>query len=303
MLRESLRPESPHAFAMGIGLTLLGYFLFAVNDVVAKFMVTTFGVAQVLTIRAVGGLLILLPLAFIKDEKPFRSVNVPFVQALRATLITVDTSLFYAAVVYLSLADVMTFYMAGPIYMTVASRLVLGERAGWRRWSAVLLGFAGVLIALRPSSSTMSAPALLACLGGIASAVTVVLNRYLAGTKDTTLGIYQGIGSLVLAGAVAIFHWQPATPRELVGMLVLGFIGAVAHLVVTRSLKLAPVNVLAPFQYSLLLWGMIFGVVFFNDMPDIQMIVGAAIIVVAGVFISHRKAKKGEQVALSVDLP
>jgi S-adenosylmethionine uptake transporter len=187
--------------------------------------------------------------------------------------------------------------------MTVASRLLLGERAGWRRWSAVLVGFIGVLIALRPSSSVMSAPALLACLGGIASAVTIVLNRYLAGTKDVTLGIYQGIGALALAGAVAIFQWQPTTPREFFGMLVLGFIGAVAHLVVTRSLKLAPVNVLAPFQYSLLLWGMIFGIAFFNDMPDSQMIVGAVIIVVAGVFISHRKAVKGGQAILPADLP
>ena len=291
MLRNLLRPDHRHAATVGIVLVILGYFLFALNDAVAKMLVASFGVAQVLTIRAVGAFMVLVPLVRQQKETPFRDVDRPFLQMVRALLITVDTSLFYAAVVYLPLADVMTFYMAGPIYMTVASHFLLGERAGWRRWTAVLIGFVGVVIALDPSTSAFSAPAWFALIGGIAYALTLVLNRSLARTGDATLGIYQGLATFVFAGVVSVFDWRPFTLSEGASMLLLGVIGALSHLVVTRSLKLAPVSILAPFQYSLLLWGMVFGFLFFGDVPSTNMLIGSMIIIVAGLFISHRKAR------------
>ncbi|AOF94097.1 DMT family transporter [Sinorhizobium sp. RAC02] len=302
MLRNLIHPDNRHALTVGIGLVIIGYFLFALNDVVAKFLVASFGVGQVLTIRAIGAFAVLVPLARQQGEHPFRNVHRPLVQILRALLITLDTALFYAAVVYLPLADVMTFYMAGPIYMTVASHFLLGERAGWRRWSAVLLGFIGVVVALDPSTSAFSTPAWFALIGGLAYALTLVLNRSLARTGDATLGIYQGLATFILAGAASVFDWRPFTMAEGASMLLLGVIGAFAHLVVTRSLKLAPVSILAPFQYTLLLWGMLFGFLFFGDIPGPNMIVGSAIIAVAGLFISHRKARKVETVPDS-DLP
>lgn len=300
MLRPLLHPDNRHALTVGIVLVIVGYFLFALNDVVAKMLVASFGVAQVLAIRAIGAFMVLVPLVRHQGERPFHNVHRPVVQMARALLITVDTSLFYAAVVYLPLADVMTFYMAGPIYMTVASHFLLGERAGWRRWTAVLIGFVGVVIALDPSASAMSAPAWFALIGGLAYALTLVLNRFLAKTGDATLGIYQGLATFLLAGVASIFDWRSVTLAEGASMLLLGVIGALAHLVVTRSLKLAPVSMLAPFQYTLLLWGMVFGFIFFDDVPGTNMIVGSAIIVGAGLFISHRKAQKIEAVP---DLP
>jgi S-adenosylmethionine uptake transporter len=302
MVRYLLHPNNRYAFTVGIALVMVGYFLFALNDVIAKMLVTSFSVAQVLTIRAIGAFMVLVPMVYQQGETPFCNVNRPFLQTVRAVLITVDTALFYLAVVYLPLADVMTFYMAGPIYMTVASHFLLGERAGWRRWTAVLIGFAGVIIALDPSKSALSAPAWFALIGGIASALTLVLNRTLATTGDATLGFYQGLATFVLAGLVAIFDWRALSLAEGASMLFLGVIGAFAHLVVTRSLKLAPVSVLAPFQYTLLLWGMVFGVIFFDDVPGTNMMVCSAIIVLAGLFISHRRAQKAE-IAPETDLP
>lgn len=302
MFRNLLHPNNRHALTVGIVLVLVGYFLFALNDVLAKILVASFGVAQVLTIRAIGAFMVLVPLVRQQGETPFRNVDRPFVQVLRAVLITLDTSLFYAAVIYLPLADVMTFYMAGPIYSTVASRFLLGERPGWRRWTAVLIGFAGVVIALDPSTSAFSAPAWFAFFGGVAYALTLVLNRLLARTGDATLGIYQGIATFILAGIASVFDWRSFTLSEGAAMLLLGVIGAFAHLVVTRSLKLATVSILAPFQYTLLLWGMVFGFIFFGDVPGTNMIIGSAIIVVAGLFISHRRAQKSQAVP-ETDLP
>ena len=126
---------------------------------------------------------------------------------MRVVMATLDTILFYAAVVYLPLADVMSFYMAGPIYVAALSHLLLGEKVGWRRWIAILLGFCGVLIMLNPSSAAFSLPSLFALIGSIAFGFAIILGRRLRGTSDTTLVTWQTLGSLVVGAALAIGDW------------------------------------------------------------------------------------------------
>ncbi|RVC07242.1 DMT family transporter, partial [Mesorhizobium sp. M7A.F.Ca.CA.002.15.2.1] len=130
----------------GILLMLAGDFLFALNDAMGKWLVASFSVGQVVLIRSIGAFFVLGPM--IANQGPaklFRMERLEL-QLLRVVMTTLDTALFYAAVVYLPLADVMSFYMAGPIYVAALSHLLLGEKVGWRRWMAILLGFCGVLI-------------------------------------------------------------------------------------------------------------------------------------------------------------
>ncbi|MHC2484098.1 drug/metabolite transporter (DMT)-like permease [Rhizobium leguminosarum] len=103
---------------------------------------------------------------------------------------------------------------------------------------------------------------------------------------------WQTIAALAIGIVLSIGHWQPATLVDWSGMLLLGIVASCAHLLITRSLKLAPASLLAPLQYTLLLWAIVLGYLFFNDVPDMQIIIGAAIIVVAGLFIFHRKNLK-----------
>ncbi|RUZ12297.1 DMT family transporter, partial [Mesorhizobium sp. M7A.F.Ca.CA.001.09.1.1] len=129
----------------GILLMLAGDFLFALNDAMGKWLVASFSVGQVVLIRSIGAFFVLGPM--IANQGPaklFRMERLEL-QLLRVVMTTLDTALFYAAVVYLPLADVMSFYMAGPIYVAALSHLLLGEKVGWRRWMAILLGFCGVL--------------------------------------------------------------------------------------------------------------------------------------------------------------
>ncbi|RUZ76146.1 EamA family transporter, partial [Mesorhizobium sp. M7A.F.Ca.CA.001.14.1.1] len=133
----------------GILLMLAGDFLFALNDAMGKWLVASFSVGQVVLIRSIGAFFVLGPM--IANQGPaklFRMERLEL-QLLRVVMTTLDTALFYAAVVYLPLADVMSFYMAGPIYVAALSHLLLGEKVGWRRWMAILLGFCGVLIMLK----------------------------------------------------------------------------------------------------------------------------------------------------------
>ena len=202
---------------------------------------------------------------------------------------TADTGLFYAAVVYLPLADVMTFYMAGPIYVAALSHLLLGEKVGWRRWLAILIGFGGVVIALRPSTASLSLSSLFALVGSVSFAMTLILSRLLRGTSDAALVTWQTLGALAVGAALSVTTWRTPSALDFSAMLLLGVVSCCAHLMITRALKLAPAATLAPLHYTLLLWAVIFGWVFFNDVPDRQILAGSVVIVLAGLFIFHRQ--------------
>src|SRR5215468_4087180 len=168
-------------------LMLGGDFLFALNDAMGKWLVASFSVGQVVLVRSIGAFIVLGPLIARQSLRELLRPEQPILQLLRVVFATADTMMFYAAVVYLPLADVMTFYMAGPIYVAALSHLLLGEKVGWRRWVAILVGFGGVVIALRPSSASLSLASLFALVGSLSFAMAIILNRRLRATSDRTL--------------------------------------------------------------------------------------------------------------------
>ncbi|MDE1156955.1 MAG: DMT family transporter [Neorhizobium sp.] len=288
--------------AAGMVIMLFGDFLFSLNDALAKWLVASFAVGQVLFLRSVGSAIILTPMVLRRPIHELWRVEQPWVQVMRVVFATMDLSLFYTAVVYLPLADVMTFYMAGPIYVAAISHFLLGERIGWRRWLAVLIGFVGVVIALRPSTAMLTWPSVYGLLGSLGFAMTLVLNRQLRKTSDATLVTWQAVVALVVGAILAIGHWKAMTPGELASLLLLGIIASAGHLLIARSLKMAPASVLAPLQYTLLIWAVILGWLFFGDLPDPQTWVGAAIIIGSGLFIFHRaKVKQDIEPAIPTD--
>src|SRR3979409_808228 len=150
----------------GIGLMLLSIFMFSFGDALGKFMVATYSVGQLLWLRACAALIVLSPMIW-RHRATFMQLERPWLQLLRVALSTIEVAAFFLATVYLPLADVITYYLAGPIFVTALSAIVLREPVGWRRWSAVLIGFCGVLIALRPSAHTISWPAMIALAGSM----------------------------------------------------------------------------------------------------------------------------------------
>ncbi|NLS20467.1 DMT family transporter [Rhizobium sp. P40RR-XXII] len=273
----------------GMLLMLVGDFMFSLNDAMGKWLVASFSVGQILVIRSLGSFIVLAPMIARQGSDALFRLERPPLQVLRIVMTTLDVGLFYAAVAYLPLADVMTFYMAGPIYVAAISHFFLDERIGWRRSLAVFVGFVGVLIALRPSAAMFSWPSLFGLGGSLAFAMTLVLGRRLRQTSDATLVTWQTVGALAAGLVLSIGNWRAASALDLGAMLALGVVAGAAHLMITRSLKLAPASLLAPLQYSLLLWAIILGFVFFGDIPDAQIVIGSVIIVLAGLFIFHRK--------------
>jgi drug/metabolite transporter (DMT)-like permease len=274
----------------GIALMLLSIFMFSFGDAMGKFLVGTYSVGQLLFLRACA--LLLLPMIWTQRHQ-FLHLERPRLQLFRVVLSTLEVAAFFLATVYLPLADVITYYLAGPIFVTAMSAIFLREKVGWRRWTAILIGFCGVLIALRPSAQTVSLPALIALGGSLSFATLMLITRSLRKTPDIVMASSQFVGTFLLGAVLSAFHWVPPTPGSLVIFAAAGLISVTALFCVNRSLKLAPASVVVPYQYSMIVWAVIFGFVVFGDVPQVATIVGAAIIIGAGFYIYLRERDLG----------
>lgn len=276
--------------AAGPLVMLLGMLLFALNDAMGKWLVSSYGLGQVILIRSVAALIILSPLLWKAGIAPILNAERKGMQFARVLFSTGEVFCFYYAVMYLPLADVMTFWLAAPIYVAALSPFLLGERVGWRRWTAIAIGFVGVIIALEPSSAMFTLPAIISIIGSAAFAFMMISGRFLRGTPDTTLVLFQ-TGAAGVAGLIfAPFDWSPIQSQT--DLLLLGLLGVVAmsaHMLVNRALKMSDAATVAPLQYTLLLYAVIFGWMFFGDVPRLTMMAGAALIIASGLFIFIRE--------------
>ena len=290
------------AHLAGIGLMLLATLMFSLNDVLGKWLVATYSVTQILFLRSIAALLILAPFIIRGGIDAFRNAPQPGLQILRACLATFEVACFYLSVWYLPLADAMTFYLAGPIYVTAMSALFLGEKVGIHRWSAVLVGFVGVIIALNPSAASFGTGSLVALAGSFGYATFMVVTRQVKSTPNTVLATSQALGSLAFGGVGSAITWVPVeSGAHYLLLLLLGAVSIVAIIFVNQSLRLAPASVVVPYQYSLIVFAIIFGYLVFGDIPQQHTLVGAAIIVVSGLYIFLREQrvapKEGAQLA------
>src|SRR3954453_11710287 len=282
----------------GIALMLAGVCMFAFGDALGKVLVARYPVNELLLLRAAVPLVILLTLIW-RQRATLPRLERPWLQLLRMVLSTAEVAAFFVAVVYLPLADVITYYLACPIFVTALSAIILREQVGWRRWSAVLVGFCGVLIALQPSAQTISWPALIALGGGFSFALLMIVPRSLRATPDVVLAATQFAGTFSVGLVLAPFAWvTPALP-DLALFGLAGLISIGALLCTNRSLKLAPPSVVAPYQYAMILWAVLFGYLVFGDIPSAATIVGAAIIIAAGLYIFIREQRLGRETAAS----
>ena len=278
---------------LGVAVMLLGMLLFALNDAMGKWLVATYSQGQVILIRSAAALIILVPIVWRAGLSGLVRIERPGLQFARVFFSTAELFCFYFAVAALPLADVMTYWLAAPIYVAALSPFLLGEKVGWRRWTAIAIGFVGVLIALKPSSASLTSAALFSILGSAAFAFMMLSGRQLRNTPDTVLAFWQIIGA-ALAGIVAVFitpsGWLPVQSSfDLAFLGLLGVVAMTAHVLVNLALKLADAATVAPLQYTLLLWAVIFGWLFFGDVPQTSIVVGAGLIVLSGLYIFFRE--------------
>ncbi|NTJ41119.1 DMT family transporter [Agrobacterium larrymoorei] len=300
-----LRQLSPTG--LGVAVMLVGMLLFALNDALGKWMVATYSLGQVVLVRSAAAIVILGPILWKAGLSRLVNVERPGLQVARVFFSTAELFCFYFAVTALPLADVMTYWLAAPIYVAALSPFLLGEKVGWRRWTAIGIGFIGVLIALKPSSASLTSAALFSILGSAAFAFMMLSGRQLRNTPDTVLAFWQIIGAAV-AGVFAVMFtpsgWVPLHSGFDFGLLsLLGIVAMTAHVLVNRALKLADAATVAPLQYTLLLWAVVFGWLMFGDVPQPSIVIGAGLIVVSGLYIFFRENALKRKQAKPVDQP
>jgi len=270
---------------LGVILYTSGVFLFAVNDALGKWLIRDYGVGELIALRAVGAALILGPMAFRLrvDLLDFREARL---QCARILCMLADTSSFYLATRYLPLADVMTFYMAAPLIMTALSAPLLGERVEPFRWIAAGIGFVGVAIALRPTPELFSWASLLALFGATMYALGQIATRKLRKTPWLALVSWQFLGAGLLGAATLPFSWATPSLFDLALMFLVGIVSMTCFIFITRALSFQRAAVLAPLQYTAILWATLMGWIVWRDTPTAPILVGNAIIIGSGLFLA-----------------
>jgi drug/metabolite transporter (DMT)-like permease len=277
----------------GIGLAAAAYAILSIGDASAKFVILTTGVAWVLLWRGLFGAASVVLLTLTQTGGWHRLVATRwFYLLLRAALSSYTTAAWYLSWRYMQLADTYALGFTAPLIMTLLAIPLLGETMRWRRMLSTLLGFGGVLVMLRPGGNLWN-PALPLLMSGIvAMAVTRIMARQLARTETPECQAFWLMASHGICGTVMLILSPPLSLGGTADWLALAFLGissGLAHCIFTLAYGLAPIAALAPYEYTMLIWGGAAGFLLFGEIPSISTLLGAMIVAAAGLYNLHRE--------------
>jgi len=213
--------------------------------------------------------------------------------ALRGLTAIVAMLCWFYGLAMMPIAEATALSFTAPIFASIGAILFLGERMGVRRWSAIVVGFAGAMIVLRPGVTAISLPALVVLGGSAAVAGSIIMVKILSRTEPTSLIVaYMGIYLVPMSLIPAVFVWTTPTGTEWLWLIFIGGVATLAQLAVTSAYAAADATVILPFDYTRLLFAAMVGYFAFGEMPDAWTWVGAAIIAASAIYIARREAKR-----------
>ena len=291
-------PVSPNVLA-GIGYVVLMTACFATLDASAKYASLALPLLTVIWGRYLFNFVFVAGWFAAARPGQLPRTSRPVLQVVRSLLMVGATVTFWSALRYLDLATAVAIGFAAPLLVTALSVPVLGEKVGLHRWAAVVTGFIGVMVVVRPGGAEFEWAALLPLATALFYAGYQITTRLLAATDDgmTTL-VFTAAGGLVAASFLVPFGWQMLEPVDWLVVAWLGFLGAVGHYFLIQAFARAPASVIAPFTYLTIVWAAVLGYLIFGDVPTSNTVVGATIIVAAGLYVLHRE-NRARRVATS----
>ncbi|THH36206.1 DMT family transporter [Aliishimia ponticola] len=279
----------------GVLFALAGYASFSAHDAVIKYLGGSYAPAQILFFSVIFS----FPFATVMmmgDRKAgtLRPVNPGWV-AVRTIAVTVTTLSAFYAFTQLPLAQVYAFIFAAPLLITILSIPILGERVGIHRWVAVMIGLAGVLIVLRPGAEALTAGHIAGLVAAAGSATVSVITRKIGREeRAAVLMLYPMVTNVILMGAVLPFVYNPVPLGDLARFGVIAALGFTGGLCVIAAYRHADAALVAPMQYSQIIWGAGFGFLIFNEVPDRYTGLGAAVIIFSGLYVVIRESLGGK---------
>jgi len=262
---------------------------FAAGDAVAKFLTSSLHPVQIIWFRQLGlfvGICLLLSFRGLHIFESWR----PGLQITRGVLVVCSSVLFVFAVRYVPLADAVAASFVAPFFLTMFGAFLLKEKVGIRRWSAVVIGFVGALIVIRPGMGSVHPAIILVVIAAALYATRQVIGRLLADTDSTVTTIaYTALTASLVVSLPLAFVWQwPASSAQWLLLLAMALTGAIGEILVIKALEVAEAAVIAPMHFTLIIWGTLYGYLLFNQLPDHWTLLGAAIIVAAGIYTFRR---------------
>ncbi|MEY8841834.1 DMT family transporter [Cribrihabitans sp. XS_ASV171] len=264
------------------------------NDAVAKLLTDRYAPIQIVFLRnliAVPMIATVIVTAF--GPAGLRTSHLRL-HALRGALMVLGAWLFFTALSHMPLAEATALVFSAPIFITALSVPLLGEHVGWRRWGAVLVGFAGVLVIVRPGSAAFQVTALLPVGTALCYALFMLSARWIDRAERLwTMMLFAMLFPMIYAAPIALAQWGPVQAGDLVLFVATAVFGSLGLALIGQAFRMAPAAIVAPFDYTALIWATGLGWLIWGDIPAIWTFLGAAIIIASGIFIILREAKQG----------
>ena len=272
---------------------MIGLFLFAIMEVLIKWKVADYPVHQLVFFRASFGLIPCLVMVWQAGGIAALKTRRRGEHFLRGLVGLGAMWLVFSSYETMKLADVSAVLFAAPLFLTALAGPVLGESVGPRRWSAVLVGFIGILLIVKPGSSALQPAAVGVLAAAFLFAIAMILMRRLGTTESPgAITFFFSIFALSASSVmIAMFGWVTPPPRDFIALAMIGLIGGTAQLFVTQSLRMGEAAVVSPLRYSSIIWVVIFGYVFWGELPDMMVVSGVVIVICSGLYILHRETR------------
>lgn len=290
----------------------LAVFIFTAMDGVIKSVSGTYPTGELVFARNLFAFLPLLTFMLVVERRINLRTLRPWGHVWRGLMGVSAMFCYFLSYKLLPLSDAIALGLSGPIFLTVLSVPLLGEQVGWRRWSAVILGFIGVLIMTRPGSGIFNPAALIPLLASVFYALAMISIRKLAQTEPPTTIVFYFTLFAVLASLVTLplgsvdpaLAWVwPADGTELGLLVLIGIMGGCAQIALTIAFRRGAVSLVAPFDYMALVYGFLIGFFLFEEVPDAYLIGGGAIVVLSGIYIIHRETVLARQRRRAATIP
>lgn len=289
-------PTAPQDHATrGIAFALSAFFFFSLMDGIAKYLGEAFHVVQLIFFRSLFGFLPLIPLIRRDGGRQGLKTRRPFLHLVRGFAVCAALATFFLGIQLLPLAEALTLAFTSPLFMTLLSIPVLRERVGVHRLAAVLVGFCGVLIIVRPGAEAFRPEGLYMIVSGFCFAMASVLTRLLGRTEtNAAITFYSTCAQFVPSALLLPFFWIAPTETLQWGLFVmLGLLGGIGLQLMTNAFRRAPASVIAPFEYTALIWATAIGWIGWREWPGDHVWLGAAVLVATGLYITYREARHG----------
>ncbi len=278
--------------AGGIAFMCAGVASLCVNDAMAKLLTATYSPLQILFMRNVIALPLAIALTIAMSGVPALRSHRPLAHLLRGFLWIAATMFFFTSLMHLGLAEATAIIFVAPLFITAISAIFLREHVGWRRWLAVLIGFAGVLVVVRPGGAAFQPAALLPVGAAIVYAVLMISSRFVdkRETVWTLLLWLTGTGAF-LSAFVVPFVWVPLRGEDVWLFLGVAVFGTAGMTMMSQAFRMAPAAVVAPLDYTALIWATGLGFLIWGDVPDLATYLGAAVIIASGIYVILRESR------------